>query len=158
MLKLGMQFLDAIAVKVDGPVATAHVDFPVPQDKMVGLLGPAMTASREAAMRAQGMNQHETIGACMPFYVSVHKYFPPAAIRDKDGKPLLSWRVAVLPFIEDSSFGVAKGGQPLYNEFHLDEPWDSEHNKALIAKMPAAFRDPHERCSEHQCIVFHADW
>ena len=48
---------------------------------------------------------------------------------------MLSWRVAILPYIEPES---------LYKEFHLDEPWDSEHNKALIEKMPAVFRDPHE--------------
>jgi hypothetical protein len=44
--------------------------------------------------------------------------------------PLLSWRVAILPFIEEDA---------LYREFKLDEPWDSEHNKKLIAKMPKVF-------------------
>jgi hypothetical protein len=57
----------------------------------------------------------------------------PAAIRSKDGKALLSWRVAILPYIEQ---------EPLYKEFHLDEPWDSAHNKKLIEKMPAIFRTP----------------
>jgi hypothetical protein len=45
----------------------------------------------------------------------------------------LSWRVAILPFIEQ---------QELYNEFKLDEPWDSEHNKPLIARMPETFSIP----------------
>lgn len=58
---------------------------------------------------------------------------PPPAIYSKDGKPLLSWRVRILPFIEY---------RDLYNEFHLDEPWDSEHNQKLIAKMPSGFRSP----------------
>jgi hypothetical protein len=51
-------------------------------------------------------------------------------ITDKDGKELLSWRVALLPFFEQDI---------LYKEFKLDEPWDSEHNKKLIEKMPKIY-------------------
>ena len=58
----------------------------------------------------------------------------PAAIYSKDGKrALLSWRVAMLPFLEQ---------EKLYKEFKLDEAWDSDHNKKLIAKMPDVFKDP----------------
>ena len=52
---------------------------------------------------------------------------------DADGKPLLSWRVHLLPYVEAAD---------LYDEFHLDEPWDSEHNKKLIERMPDAYRNP----------------
>lgn len=55
----------------------------------------------------------------------------PGDITDKDGRPILSWRVAILPFIEQ---------QNLYKEFKLDEPWDSEHNKKLLIKMPEIYR------------------
>lgn len=58
---------------------------------------------------------------------------PPAAICDKTGKPLLSWRVIILPFIEE---------EKLYQEFKLDEPWDSDHNKKLLAKMPKVYAIP----------------
>jgi len=51
-------------------------------------------------------------------------------IFDTNGKPLLSWRVAILPYVEQ---------QALYKQFKLDEPWDSEHNKKLIEKMPAGY-------------------
>jgi len=54
----------------------------------------------------------------------------PGDITDKDGKPLLSWRVAVLPFVEELE---------LYKQFKLDEPWDSEHNKKLVPKMPKPY-------------------
>jgi hypothetical protein len=67
-------------------------------------------------------NHHDTFGT-----------FPPAYTTNAEGKPLLSWRVAILPFIEQKA---------LYDQFHLDEPWDSEHNKLLIAKMPTVFRSP----------------
>ncbi len=59
--------------------------------------------------------------------------FPARAIFSKEGKPLLSWRVAILPYIEE---------QTLYDQFHQDEPWDSPHNKQLIARIPATYRDP----------------
>jgi len=67
------------------------------------------------------------IALSMQQYKSTHGTFPPHAIFSKDGKPLLSWRVAILPYLEE---------QKLYDEFHLDEPWDSPHNKPLIAKAP----------------------
>lgn len=59
--------------------------------------------------------------------------YPPAAMLDKEGRPLLSWRVALLPYL---------GEDNLYKEFKLDEPWDSLHNKKLIKKLPKAFKSP----------------
>jgi type II secretory pathway pseudopilin PulG len=70
------------------------------------------------------------IALVMQQYVYNHNRFPSAAICDRDGKPLLSWRVAILPFIDQGE---------LYNQFHLDEPWDSEHNKQFLEKMPKIF-------------------
>jgi hypothetical protein len=58
---------------------------------------------------------------------------PAVASFDKKGRPLLSWRVHILPYI---------GQEKLYREFHLDEPWDSEHNKTLISRMPKIYYGP----------------
>jgi hypothetical protein len=55
---------------------------------------------------------------------------PAHAIYSNDGKPLLSWRVQLLPYLEQ---------EKLYQQFHLDEPWDSEHNKKLMEKMPDVY-------------------
>ena len=52
---------------------------------------------------------------------------------ERDGRPLLSWRVAILPQL---------GYQSLYARFRLDEPWDSPHNRALIREMPREFACP----------------
>src|SRR5262249_39845037 len=68
-----------------------------------------------------------------------YKHLPPAAICDKQGKPLLSWRVAILPYIEQGK---------LYKQFHLDEPWDSPHNRSLIDKMPGLYMDLGSNASE----------
>ena len=73
-------------------------------------------------------------------YESAYQKFPTNFL-DKDGTPLLSWRVAVLPFI---------GEQGLYKSFKLDEPWDSEHNKPLLKKMPRLFQDPFSKSPRQQ--------
>jgi prepilin-type processing-associated H-X9-DG protein len=86
--------------------------------------------TRESATRIKSMNNLKQIGLAMHNYHDTNGKFPPAAIFDKDGKPLLSWRVLILPYIEQDN---------LYKEFHLDEPWDSEHNKKLLAKIPPVY-------------------
>jgi prepilin-type processing-associated H-X9-DG protein len=100
---------------------------------LVALLLPAVQAAREAARRASSANNLKQIGLAMHNYADTHKTFPARAIFDNSGKPLLSWRVQILPYIEQ---------QELYQEFRLDEPWDSEHNKKLIPRMPATFHNP----------------
>jgi RNA polymerase sigma factor (sigma-70 family) len=60
----------------------------------------------------------------------------PAAAISNDGKPLLSWRVALLPYL-DSALWLDQ--HVLYEKFHLDEPWDSPHNKALLDQIPAVY-------------------
>jgi hypothetical protein len=51
----------------------------------------------------------------------------PINLAGEDGKPLLSWRVALLPYLEERF---------LYEEFELTEAWDGEHNKQLLELMP----------------------
>jgi hypothetical protein len=92
-----------------------------------GLLIPAVTKVRIASSRAQSQNNLKQLALAMHNYHDTYGSFPAAAICDKNGKPLLSWRVAILPFIEQDN---------LYKQFHLDEPWDSEHNKKLLVKVP----------------------
>jgi Protein of unknown function (DUF1559) len=83
--------------------------------------------------RITSANNLKHVGLGMHGYHDIHSSFPAAAIQDKNGKALLSWRVAILPFIEEEN---------LYREFKLDEPWDNKHNKKLIAKMPKIYAPP----------------
>ena len=98
------------------------------------LLIPAVQKVREAAARTQNSNNLRQLALAMHMYHDVYKTLPSAAICDKkDSKHLLSWRVAVLPYIEEL---------PLYNRFKLDEPWDSKHNMELVKLMPKTFMNP----------------
>jgi hypothetical protein len=100
---------------------------------LVALLLPAVQAAREAARRTTSMNNLKQLALALFNYEATHGHFPAHATYDDQGQPLLSWRVHILPYIEE---------QALYDEFRLDEPWDSEHNQRLIARMPAVFLDP----------------
>jgi hypothetical protein len=84
----------------------------------------------EGARRNRSVNNLKQLALAMHEYHDANKEFPTAAYYDKDGKPLLSWRVGLLPYL---------GHKDLYQQFHLDEPWDSAHNKKLIDKMPTVF-------------------
>jgi ribosomal protein S27E len=70
------------------------------------------------------------IGIGMHLFQQAHRCFPGSASYDKQGKPLLSWRVHILPYIEQDA---------LYKQFHLNEPWDSPHNIKLLERMPEVY-------------------
>jgi len=112
----------------------ARVSVSIPAD--LPFANAYLVAKRKAtpsAASASSVNNLKQIGLAMHSYHDVHGTLPPAAVCDKTGKPLLSWRVLVLPYIE---------GEKLYKEFKLDEPWDSEHNKKLLARMPKVYAIP----------------
>jgi len=100
----------------------------------IGMLLPAVQKVREAAQRTSSINNLKQIALAMHNYNSTYGAFPAAAICDKKtGKPLLSWRVAILPYIEQEA---------LYKQFKMDEPWDSEHNLKLAKNMPKIYFHP----------------
>jgi hypothetical protein len=98
-------------------------------------LAEALVKVRQGAARAQSTNNLKQIALAMHNYHDTNRHFPPQAIYSPDGKPLLSWRVLILPYLAQDD---------LYKEFRLDEPWDSEHNKKLLAKMPKTYAMPGE--------------
>jgi len=100
---------------------------------LVGLLLPAVQSARNAAQRMSSSNNMKQIALAMHNYHDTYNRLPPPAITSDTGEPLLSWRVALLPYLE--------GGE-LYDRFKLDEPWDSDHNIALLAEMPSSYADP----------------
>lgn len=88
-----------------------------------------------ASGRMVSSNNLKQLGLAMHNYESAHGHLPTPASLGKKGKKLLSWRVEILPYIEQDD---------LYKKFHLDEPWDSEHNMKVFKEnpMPKVFELP----------------
>ena len=84
------------------------------------------------AAAALSMNKVKNIATALLAYHKDKGKFPPAATLSKEGKPLLSWRVQILPYL---------GHNFLYKQFRQNEPWDSEHNKKFIRRIPPSFRE-----------------
>jgi RNA polymerase sigma factor (sigma-70 family) len=107
------------------PPTEVPVTAPVPEPKK-----PAGDRVADAQQRARSKNNLTQIAIAMLSYNDAYGHFP-ENITDKNGKPLLSWRVAILPYFA--------GGQEFYKQFKLNEPWDSEHNKKLLETMPNVY-------------------
>ncbi len=92
----------------------------------------AQRAAAQAASRMpQPVNNMKEIALAMHNFHDVYQRFPNAASVDPTGKKLLSWRVHLLPFLNH---------EDLYNQFQLDEPWDSPANRPLADQMPDVYR------------------
>jgi serine/threonine protein kinase len=107
-----------------------------PDPRMAG----AVASARTAALRSQSNNRLRQIALALHRYHDAHRTYPPPAICDAQGQPLLSWRVALLPYLDEKL---------LYKSFQLDEPWDSERNRVLLAhNRPEVYASPTETVGE----------
>jgi hypothetical protein len=99
--------------------------------------------------RARTVNNLKFMGIAMHNFAAVNGGRLPAAALRKDRKAILSWRVAILPYLEQFA---------LYERFHLDEAWDSPHNASLLEEMPRVYApvNPGETAAyttHYQCLV-----
>ncbi|MFO0845244.1 MAG: DUF1559 domain-containing protein [Gemmataceae bacterium] len=108
----------------DGEKATPAVDL------TKGATDPKV-AQQDRVYQTRSQNNLKQIGLAFHNYAASHGHFADNAV--SKGKPTLSWRVALLPYLDQDK---------LYREFRLDEPWDSKHNIKLLDKMPDVFRSP----------------
>jgi RNA polymerase sigma factor (sigma-70 family) len=117
-----------------------------------GQAKPADRAKQaEDAVWARHVGNLKRVGLALVNYQAAEGHYPPAAITSKEGKPLLSWRVAILPYLEDFD---GRSRDDLFKAFRLDEPWDSPHNKVLLAEMPAVFASPGDRSAKPSTTVY----
>src|SRR5262245_48262523 len=121
---------ELLTPKVEGDQLTLSLK----GDELTGLLVPLVRKQHEVTKTARSLNNLQQLVIAMHTYHDAHNHFPAAASTDKQNKRLLSWRVHLLPYLDQ---------EDLYKEFKLDEPWDSEHNKKLIKKMPKVFLSQH---------------
>ncbi|MGQ0633032.1 MAG: DUF1559 family PulG-like putative transporter [Planctomycetaceae bacterium] len=92
-----------------------------------------MRAARDGAKRASCNCQLKQIGLALHNYREAYGSFPPAYIAGPDGRPMHSWRVLILPYID---------AQSLYNEYDFTEPWDGPNNIRLLNRRPQLFDCP----------------
>jgi Protein of unknown function (DUF1559) len=105
---------------------------------LLATLSGAVQSAREAARRAQCLCNLCSIKLALHNYHSTHGTLPPAYVADATGKPMHSWRLLILPFMEESA---------LYEQYDFNEPWDGPNNIKLLDRTPAIFRCP-SRSSE----------
>lgn len=127
------------AVSVEGKIPPENLQLGAAQAAIVvGLLVPAVQKVREAASRTHSMNNMKMLGLALHNYHSVYGRFPPAFVVDKTGKPLYSWRVLILPYIEQDA---------IYKKWKMDEAWDSPNNKPLSDLAIQVLNDPAREAS-----------
>lgn len=100
---------------------------------LLALVPPWLLRERENARRQVCQDNLRRITAALLQYEARHGRLPPANLADEQGHPLHSWRVLILPFLDQ---------QELYEKYSFDEAWDGPHNRQLAARMPDVYRCP----------------
>jgi hypothetical protein len=133
-IDLGEDLLDQLKISAEGNLVRAKASMEGAKvAQLASTLASAAHAAQGAAGRTTSMNNMKQLGLAMHNYHDVYKHFPAASIIGPDGKTPHSWRIEVLPFLEQDA---------LYRQCKMDEPWDSPNNKKILEQMPAVFRDP----------------
>jgi hypothetical protein len=121
-----------LSINVDqhdaGPNRVAYAATGAKLDTLLRDLSGKLSGSAQSQQAANDMKR-----LSIAFHNFEAKYggFVPRMTVSPDGKPLLSWRVHLLPFF---------GYSDLYEQFHLDEPWDSPHNIELVEQIPLTYQ------------------
>jgi uncharacterized protein DUF1559 len=112
---------------------------------LVALLLPTYSSARAPARASQCRNQMKMIMLALHNYHDAYGCFPPAYVADGDGQPMHSWRVLILPYIEQ---------QALYEQYRFDEPWDGPNNSRLADSIPYDFNCPSEPGGRSVCTNY----
>jgi hypothetical protein len=100
---------------------------------LVSMLFPAVNSSHRASSRNVCINNLRQITLAILNYEFNHGTLPPAYIADANGKPMHSWRVLILPYLEATA---------LYEQYDFNEPWDGPNNSKLASQIADVFRCP----------------
>ena len=108
----------------------------------VGMLLPAVAQVREAAREVQSMNNLKMMALASLNHESAHMRYPTDGPEDGEDHAF-SWRVHILPYIEANN---------TYDQIRFDEPWNSDHNKAVLAETPEFFKSPTRDLAEGMTV------
>jgi len=89
---------------------------------------------REEAVAGQCQGRMAQIALALRNYHHDFGCLPPAYVTGRDGKPMHSWRVLLLPYMERTEF---------YRQYDFSQPWNSPHNAALAQAHPRLAEDFH---------------
>jgi hypothetical protein len=90
-------------------------------------------AAADAQQLARSFNNLKQIGLALHNFHDVHQHLPPAFVTGPDNRPWHSWRVLLLPYLDQAA---------LYTRYKFDEPWDGPNNRRLLDEMPSVYSDP----------------
>ncbi|PHS02192.1 MAG: hypothetical protein COA78_21835 [Blastopirellula sp.] len=121
--------------KANRPSSYEKIHPPAIVHELAGKPGNSPPASPldQTAIRARSIQNLEAISLALSAYIQKNRQLPLPAIYDPSGEPLLSWRVALLPYL---------GHAELYEKFDLKQPWDSAVNKQWLSEIPAIYQSP----------------
>ena len=100
---------------------------------LVAMLLPAVQSARGSRPGSACRSNLKQIALAILNYQAAYGCFPPAYIVDKNGKPMHSWRVLILPFLEEDQ---------LYKAYNFNKPWNGPNNKKLLALRPRVYACP----------------
>ena len=116
---------------------------------LVFLMLPSLGPHPESVRRISCGNNLKQIVLALHDYHDVYGSLPPTYIADKNGRPMHSWRVLILPFIEQ---------KPLYAKYRFDEPWDGPNNSKLAATIMKAYSCPAEHSQKGSAASLETDY
>lgn len=128
---LGQQYLQLVLPDAQIAAHDRIVSLELDSQSLSALLPAVTRAGASSAGSAWESNNLKQVMLGMHNFQDAYRGFPPRMTVGEDGTPLLSWRVHLLPFFDQ---------QALYDQFHLDEPWDSPHNIKLLEKIPYTYQ------------------
>ncbi|EAQ77573.1 hypothetical protein DSM3645_08236 [Blastopirellula marina DSM 3645] len=97
------------------------------------VLYPAVSTPRDVSRFINVSNELKQIALALHYYHDTFGAFPPAYLADENGKPMHSWRVLILPFLEEHA---------LYDRYDFSQPWDGPENLELLPELPECYEDP----------------
>ena len=133
LLSAGIKLADGAKVQTEGAIVSVKTSIKS-EDIPVASIAKAIIQTRLAAERSQSANNLKQIGLAFHNFESTYRQLPGASKSpNPEHKHPVSWRVMILPFIEQNE---------LYKAYRFDEPWDGPNNSKLLAKMPRIYRHP----------------
>jgi hypothetical protein len=130
-LAAASSLLSQAKIETSENVVSVQAKSTVELSGLVKSLAPALTSARVASSRARSINNLKQIGLAFHNYAQINNHFPPPALLGgNQTKFPYSWRVAILPYLDQDA---------LYRQYRFDEPWDGPNNRKLIDQMPAVY-------------------